>query len=178
MHRRLGLSTMGAIMILMAVMLVQGCGLKADPAPSQIKPLKPVADLKLQEKSGGIFVQWRVQEQPIPVTRFRIMRSEFGTDGQGCPGCPPDEKRIADLMVGEAKLVGIGGDVFGYQDTELQSGRLYRYRVIGCDRNGSCGEASVPVELKMPADAVDRKAADSEPKRKDPQENKFQGIKR
>jgi hypothetical protein len=178
MHRRQGLLTLGAFLILMVVILVQGCGLKADPAPSQIKPFKPVADLKLQEKFGGIFIQWRVQEQPIPMTRFKIMRSEFGTEGQGCPGCPPDEVRIADLVAGEAKLVSVSGNVFGYQDTGLKSGHLYRYRVIGCGQAGSCSEASVTVELKIPADAVSGKAADSEPKRKDPQENKFQGIKR
>lgn len=160
MRRRQGRLTLGGILILMAAILVQGCGLKADPFPSQIKPLKPVADLTLQEKLGGIFIQWRVQEQPVPMMRFKIMRSEFGTEGRGCAGCPPDEVRIADLVSGETKLVSIGGDVFGYQDTNLQSGRLYRYRVIGCDRGGSCSEASVPAELKLPADAVSRKAAD------------------
>jgi hypothetical protein len=162
MHRRYHvLLTRGAFLILMGAILVQGCGLKADPAPRQVQPLKPVADLKLERKAGGIFIQWRVQEQPIPMTRFRIMKSEFGTDGQSCPGCPPDEKKIADLMAGEAKLVSMGGNVFGYQDKELLSDRLYRYRVIGCDRDGSCSEASVPAALRIPADADSRKAAGS-----------------
>lgn len=160
MHRRQRRLTRGGVLILMAAIMIQGCGLKADPFPSQIKPLKPVVDLTLQDKSGGIFIQWRVQEQSVPMTRFKIMRSEFGTEGQGCTGCPPDEVRIADLVSGETKLVGSGGDVFGYQDTNLQSGRLYRYRVIGCHHSGSCSEASVPAELKRPADAGSRKAAD------------------
>ena len=160
MPKRRGQLAHGAFLILIMAILIQGCGLKADPAPRQIKPLKPVVDLKLQEKVGGIFIQWQIQEQPIPMTRFKIMRSEFETGGQGCPGCPPDEVRIADLAFGDAKLVEVGGHIFGYQDNDLQSGRLYRYRVVGCDRGGSCSEASPPVELKLSHDTISGKTAD------------------
>ena len=101
------------------------------------------------------------------------MRSEFGPDGQSCPGCPPDEKRIADLMVGEARLVGTGdANVFGYQDTETQPGDTLP---LSCDwlrPTGFCGEASAPAELSLPTMRSDRRGADSEPIRKDPQESK------
>lgn len=145
MVRRNGLGTLGAVLVLMTVVLIQGCGLKADPAPRRIQPLKPVTDIRLQEEAGGIFIRWRIPEQSRPMTRFQIIRSEFGTQGQSCPGCPLGEVRIADLMPGEQKLVIVGARVFGYQDTDVKPGRLYRYRVIGCDRTGSCSEASAPV---------------------------------
>lgn len=156
MVRRNWLWTFGAALVLMTAVLIQGCGLKADPAPRRIQPLKPLADLKLQEKAGGIFIQWRIPEQPRPMTRFQIIRSEFGTEGQSCPGCPLGEVRIADLMSGEQKLVIVGARVFGYQDTDVKPGRLYRYRVIGCDRTGSCSEPSAPAALSVPADTSPR----------------------
>lgn len=67
MVRRNWFWTLGAALVLMTAVLIQGCGLKADPAPRRIQPLKPLADLKLQEKAGGIFIQWRIPEQPRPM---------------------------------------------------------------------------------------------------------------
>ena len=55
MHRRLGVVDLGSHSDPDGGSLFQGCGLKADSSPRQIKPLKPVADLKLQEgRPGGI----------------------------------------------------------------------------------------------------------------------------
>jgi hypothetical protein len=155
MRKRQGRLTLGVALILI-MFLVQGCGLKANPAPRWIQPLKLVTDIRLQEEAGGIFIQWRIPEQSLPLTQFQITRSESGTQGQSCPDCPQGEVRIADLMSGEQKLVIVGARVFGYQDTDVKPGRLYRYRVVGCDRTGSCSEASAPVELSVPADTSSR----------------------
>ncbi len=153
MVRRNWLLTLGAALALMTAVLIQGCGLKADPTPRRIQPLKPMIDISLRQEAGGIHIQWRLQEQPRPMTRFKLMRSELGMDGQSCPGCPPDEARIADLAIGEAKLVMVNAGVFGYRDTDVKPGRIYRYRVIGCDRIGVCSEPSVPVALSVPVAA-------------------------
>jgi hypothetical protein len=150
MSKGMRLLTLAAVLALMAVGLTQGCGLKADPAPQRIQPLKSLTDVTLQEDTGGIFIRWKATEQPRPMTRFKLFRSEFGTDGGSCPGCPPDEARIADLAIGEAKLVRVDAASFGYRDGDVRPGRLYRYRVTGCDRSGFCSEPSAPVEWRMP----------------------------
>lgn len=156
MRKRDWLLTLAAILCLTLTIPVQGCGLKVDPAPSRIQPRKPLVDIKLKKEAGGILIQWRTQEQPRAMMRFKLIRSEVGSDGQDCPGCPPDEARIADLTIGEAKLVMVETNVFGYRDTDVKPGRLYRYRVIGCDRTGSCSEPSAPVALSVPAAAGSR----------------------
>ena len=144
MRKRDWLLMLAAILGLTLMIPVQGCGLKADPTPSRIQPLKPLVDIKLQQEAGGILIRWVVQEKPRAMTRFKLIRSEVGTDGESCPGCPPDEARIADLATGEAKLVKVEANVFGYLDTDIKPGRIYRYRVIGCDSTGSCSEPSAP----------------------------------
>jgi hypothetical protein len=149
MHRRDWLLVLAAILGLTLMIPLHGCGLKADPAPGRIPPLKPLVDISLKQEAGGIDIQWRVPEQPRPMTRFRLMRSELGMDGQSCPGCPPDEARIADLAIGEAKLIMVNAGLFAYRDTDVRPDRLYRYRVIGCDRTGSCSEPSAPAALSM-----------------------------
>jgi hypothetical protein len=55
MRKRQGHLTWGVVLILMMAFLVQGCGLKADPAPRRIQPLKPLTDVRLQAEAGGIF---------------------------------------------------------------------------------------------------------------------------
>ncbi|MFH1078709.1 MAG: hypothetical protein V1766_00365 [Pseudomonadota bacterium] len=150
MRKRDWLLTLAAILGLTLTIPVQGCGLKADPAPGRIQPLSPLIDLRVQQEAGGIFIQWRMPEQPRAMTRFKLIRSEVGTDGASCPGCPPDEARIADLAIGEAKLVMVEAGIFGYLDTDVKPDRLYRYRVIGCDRTGSCSEPSASAALSVP----------------------------
>ena len=156
MRKRDWLLTLAAILGLTLTIPVHGCGLKADPVPSRIQPLKSLIDIRLQQEAGGILIRWRMQEQPRPMTRFKLVRSEIGTDGESCPGCPPDETRIADLAIGEAKLVMVEDNVFGYRDTDVKPDRLYRYRVIGCDRSGVCSEPSAPAALSLPAAAGSR----------------------
>ncbi len=151
MDKRDCLRMLGMSLVFMSAALIQGCGLKADPAPYRIQPLKPVTDVRLQQEEGGVLIRWMVQEQPRPMIRFKIYKSEFGSDGQRCPGCPPDEVLIADVAIGEAKMVRVELNIFAYRDGDIKHGRLYRYRVIGCDRTGSCSEPSVPATITMPA---------------------------
>ena len=154
MHRKRWRLVRAGFLILMTVILVQACGLKADPAPRQLKPLKPLTDLSLRKNAGGIFVQWRIREQNNRMTHFRIMRSEFAENGQGCQGCPPDEIRIADLTAGEAQLATGEANGFGYRDMAIRSGRTYRYRVTGCDRSGFCSDPSMPAMLILPDETI------------------------
>jgi hypothetical protein len=55
MVRRNWLVTLGAALVIMTAVLIQGCGLKADPAPRKIQSLKPVTEFRLQQAAGGAF---------------------------------------------------------------------------------------------------------------------------
>jgi hypothetical protein len=125
------------------ILSAQGCGRKADPVPIRVAPLKPVADVRCQALPEGIFVRWSIPEQPREMVRFQILRSEIGRDKEACPGCPPEARKIADVTVTEAKRVTASSNAGGYMDTAIDSGRTYRYRVVGCDRDGFCSEDSV-----------------------------------
>ena len=54
MVRRNWLWTLGAALVLMTASLMQGCGLKADPAPRRIQSLRPAMEIRLQQEAGGI----------------------------------------------------------------------------------------------------------------------------
>jgi hypothetical protein len=67
MVRRNWLWTFGAALVLMTAALIQGCGLKADPAPRRIQSLRPATEIRLQQAAGGIFIQWRIPGQSLPM---------------------------------------------------------------------------------------------------------------
>jgi len=54
MVRRNWFWTLGVPLMLMTALLVQGCGLKADPAPRRIQSLPPATEIRLQHAAGGI----------------------------------------------------------------------------------------------------------------------------
>jgi hypothetical protein len=47
--------TFGAALVLMTAALIQGCGLKADPAPRRIQSLVPPTEIRWQQAAVGIF---------------------------------------------------------------------------------------------------------------------------
>jgi hypothetical protein len=55
MVRRNWLWTFGAALVLVTAVLIQGCGLKADPAPRRIQSLRPATEIRVQQATGGIF---------------------------------------------------------------------------------------------------------------------------
>lgn len=156
MHKCHRLSVLAAILGLTLTFPLQGCGLKSDPVPRRIQALNSLTDIRLQQETDAVFIRWMVPEQPRAMERFRIMRDETGADGASCPGCPPDEVRIADLIPGEANLIRVEAGVFGYRDGDIRPGRVYRYRVTGCDRSGSCSAPSAPAALTVPSAADSR----------------------
>lgn len=138
------------IMSFITVLLIGGCGLKADPAPRAVKPLAPVTDIQLRAAAGAIIIDWSIPDTSQKLSRFKIKRSETGNDSGTCPGCPPDEVQIADLSAAEARQAAMAPDKGSYQDASVKPGRVYRYRVVACDSKDICSEASRPRELLMP----------------------------
>lgn len=45
----------GGVLALITAVLVQGCGLKADPAPRRFHPLMPATEIRLQQATNEIF---------------------------------------------------------------------------------------------------------------------------
>jgi hypothetical protein len=52
MVRRNWFWTLGAALVLMTAVLIQGCGLKADPAPRRIQSLRPATEIRVQQAAG------------------------------------------------------------------------------------------------------------------------------
>jgi hypothetical protein len=45
--------TLCVILVALTAVLIQGCGLKADPSPRRIQPLMGATDIRLHTETGG-----------------------------------------------------------------------------------------------------------------------------
>ena len=108
MSKRQRLFTFGMVALLMAAVLFQSCGLKADPVPSDAIRIKPISDLDVQLKTDGILLRWSIPESVSLMTKFRIFRSELETEGSDCPGCPREYVLIVELAVDDSRILRDG----------------------------------------------------------------------
>ena len=154
MSKRQRLSTFGMVALLMAAVLFQSCGLKSDPASRDAIRIKPISDLEVQLKTDGILLRWSIPEAVSLMTKFRIFRSELETEGSDCPGCPREHVLIVELASDDSRILREGSSRMIYKDLLVKPGRLYSYYIIGCNRTGSCSDASNRVETKIPKNTV------------------------
>lgn len=134
-------------MMLLLVLIFQGCGKKEDPIPYNVLSPKAISTLEAKPGRAGIILRWRVEEYGTH-TEFKIIRSELGTASDSCPGCPRNYLPIADLSPGDKKLTREGEGAFSYIDTTVEPGKIYSYRVIVCNVPGGCSDVSNTVEIK------------------------------
>ena len=130
----------------------QGCGKKGDPRPPGVPPPKAVSNLVAKIVEAGVILRWSASETKGSVRNFKIQRSELPKEGDMCPDCPRGYNIIADISANDPSLTREEGDIVRYLDTHIKVGYTYTYRVIVCDTNGLCSEASNIEEVKIPPD--------------------------
>lgn len=146
-HGRTFLFPVALVMTLLV--LLSGCGKKADPVLPTVFVPRPVSDLSVQRIAEGINLSWAMAAEARDVARFRILRSELEAGGAGCPGCPREYLLIDDLAPGDRQLIREGGGKYRYNDFTVRPGRLYTYRVMACYGRDSCSEARESAEIKF-----------------------------
>ena len=143
-----------AAALLMTAAFFQACGVKADPSPPQVIRLKSISDLEVKLAGNRMLLNWSVSEEPAPMTRFRIFRSELETDGTDCPDCPRKYVILAQLEAADASLRKDEGGKLVYGDAGIRPGCLYSYFIVGCSRSGLCSGESNRAEAIYPPGPV------------------------
>ncbi len=132
------------IVCLVLLIIISGCGLKANP-----EPLRSITDYKLIVKDmqavasdDAIILKWNFQDVDGKINYINIEKSEVGTAGNECRDCPRTFERIGQM---QTKGVVLDNKVFSamsYTDNKIVKGRIYNYRLILCDDAGICREVS------------------------------------
>lgn len=129
-----------------------GCGKKGDPLPPGIRPPKAISDLRAKIAEAGVILRWSVPEMKTGIRNFKIQRSGLPTEGAVCPDCPHEYNIIADISTNDPVLTREEGNFVSYLDSRIIAGYIYTYRIIACDMDGLCSEASNIEEVKISPD--------------------------
>ncbi len=145
MARRVGVV---ALMLLMALALAAGCGVKAPPLPrSQVAPAK-VKDLKASAQPDGIEVSFTVPQVEKPGRAVVEARLYYGylplTGLADCPPCPPKLRKYHQFRLKGKDAQLMQGGRFAYLDKEAPLGKEAVYQVVLIDASG---RVSLPSNL-------------------------------
>jgi hypothetical protein len=139
--RRNPLFTRFLTALMMAILIITGCGKKDDPMPPQIK-LPTIGDLGIASLREGISLGWSLAGPHDGIGGFKILRSETSRGNEACPGCPQNYRPFGSVSFRDGRLRREGAEGFRYVDTDVREGSFYSYRIAVCDRTGHCGEPS------------------------------------
>jgi hypothetical protein len=125
------------------LIILSGCGKKADPVLPTVFLPRAVSELRVQRVGAGISLTWEMPVEARGVTRFRILRSEHETGGTR------EYLLIDDLAPDAPQLVRERGGKYRYNDFTVRPGRTYAYRVQACYEPELCSEARDSAEMKF-----------------------------
>lgn len=136
------------ILLLMAPIAL-ACGKKGDPrAPELVAPL-PINNLRARALADGITLTWNRPTEYIDgreikdLASFVIFRKELSP---GCLDCPVPYRQLTIVNV-EDREKFVKQKQYRYDDQEVGSNRVYRYRVSSQLFDGSLSAPSNEVEI-------------------------------
>ncbi len=140
MARGLSVKAVPAAMMLLAMVMAVGCGVKTPPVPSTSVAPRQVQDLKAQSLADGVEVTFTVPGAAKPAQAVRKVRLYYGylplTGSPDCPPCPPRLRKHHDFMLKGTEKELMDGGPFKYLDRNAPMDKEAFYRVLLEDFSG------------------------------------------
>ncbi len=133
-----------SFLIILLLIILSGCGFKGNPSPYPvITDRKPVIKNMEALLSGeAVILKWNFQDKNRLIKYIGIERSEAGTLGNECKNCPRTYTRIGQVPVKAGMPVDEGPRALSFEDNKVKKGKIYNYRLMLCEENENCSEAS------------------------------------
>jgi hypothetical protein len=136
--------------IIILLIIFAGCGFKSNPVPYPPMPDgKPVIEnMEALALGKEVVLKWIFLNKNGLINFIGIERSEVGTPGNECKTCPRTYTRIGQISVKEGKPADKERKALSFTDTKAEKGKIYNYRLMLCEENRNCSEASM-VEINF-----------------------------
>ncbi len=132
------------IVCLVLFFVISGCGLKANPI--SIKSITDyrliVKDMQAIMSDDAVILKWNFHDTYGKINYINIEKSEVGSAGNECKDCPRIFERISQMQIKGIMLDNKVPRALSYNDKKVIKGKIYNYRLILCDDEGVCQEAS------------------------------------
>ena len=130
------------------VLLMAGCGLKANPVPLESAVSQNQNKQKLTVSADGktIVLTWQLQNQAGMLSYIIIEKSQLGSAGNICRDCPRRFEKIGHLQAVNTKNEK---KEYRFDDLRVEKGKIYSYRLKLCDEADICRESqTVEIDFK------------------------------
>jgi hypothetical protein len=126
------------------LIIVTGCGLKSNPVASTpaIDYKNLVKNMEASIVNDGVALKWDFYNKDGIINDILIEKSEVGSAGNECKGCPRTYERIGKIFVKEPARDDRKFKAFNFIDKKVKRDKTYNYRLMLCDADNFCIEAS------------------------------------
>ena len=126
------------------LVVISGCGLKANPVPIQsITDYRLIVkDMQAMPSDEAVILKWNFQDIGGKIDYINIEKSEVGSAGNECKDCPRTFELISQMQIKGIILDNKVSSTLGYTDKKVVKGKIYNYRLSLCDNAGICQDAS------------------------------------
>lgn len=127
------------------VILLAGCGLKANPVPlvTAALPVPFAEKLTAKADENAVVLTWTLNDSAGRTRYIDIGRSRLGSTENVCKDCPRTFENIGQLRVDDRKKTE-----YSFTDILTEKGQTYSYRLKVCDEADICSESQM-VEARM-----------------------------
>jgi len=132
-----------SIACLMTLILFTGCGLKGNPVSlSAVSDHRQIVqNMKAVSSGDAVILKWDFSDKDVKINYIEIERSEVGSAGNECKGCPRTFERIGKVLVKDIKQENNEYSNLNFTDKEVVKGKTYNYRLLICDDFNVCRES-------------------------------------
>ncbi|MDP2853655.1 MAG: hypothetical protein Q8O28_05340 [Smithellaceae bacterium] len=133
---------------LVLILLMTGCGLKANPVSPTSAVFQNQGEQKLTVSNDGnaVVLTWQIQNPDRKISHMNVEKSQLGTAGNICKDCPRTFEVIGQLQVLNVKN---GKNEYRFTDSLVEKGKIYSYRLKLCNEAGVCRESqTVEIDFK------------------------------
>ena len=129
---------------LILLIIVTGCGLKGNPiaSTSVIDYKNLVKNMEASIINDSVALKWDFYNKDGIINDILIEKSEVGSAGNECKGCPRTYERIGKIFVKESAREDKKFKAFNFTDKKVERDKTYNYRLMLCDNDAFCSEAS------------------------------------
>ena len=147
MIKRFNIRAPAIWMLVLAVVLISGCGKKAPPVVPRRMPLAQVSDLQGSLSQSTVRLTWNHSTENARAAGYIVLRAQSSLSHPDCPDCPLLFQKVETIPLSRS-MRNKGHAMDFYQD--VGEGFRYTYNVRPYQSSGAQGPDSNLVVIVRP----------------------------
>ena len=126
--------------LLLTILVLTACGIKGNPVILLHDNSLTEEYIKAFSSNDGVTLTWNYSDEDKKIKYVAVEKSEAGSAGNECEGCPRKFEHVAEVPVRKYSQNNIESQIFRFTDKKVVRGKTYTYRLMLCVESGICSE--------------------------------------